>query len=168
MTTATVADPEEPKFDTVEVDKRVQRLLHRPRASISVTLLDIHILFILLDVRRMQRELPGQISTLAHFPLETDDDRTFLRERAAGFGRLAKKWGSVADTWRSEVVTHPAIRARVTRWLESVIVRQLDEIACVYEDTAETFALAASDSFAQLAEKELAAIRPGHEQQAKS
>ena len=163
MSTATMADPTGAEFDASVVDRHIQRLMRIRQTWMPATWVSASILWDLQSARWRQRELRAQIATLAKLPAVPDNDREFLRERAAGFGQLARRWGAVSVRWESEVDAHRTLYPWILRRLSTTIGNQLDEIACVYEDTAETLALAANAAFTRLVHEELTAHRSSTE-----
>ena len=161
MSTAMILDSLESDGDALATVKRIVDMMSRRRTAFGVAAACVSIWFDLRATIRTQRQWRSLISKLADLPLEGDNDLAMLRERAKGMGTLAADWGETYESWSTDTAPK-LVEASVPfgARIGATIGRQMEEIACMYEDVAETLALAASEPFARLVETELAANRP--------
>ena len=105
--------------------------------------------------RRIRGKLEKLREVVSSLTIDDENDRAKLREPAGWLGRCVEELDSMHGKWISQIVPRfPSYIPLVSR-LGPEIARQLDELACMAEDIAETLALAASGEFVQLVRQEL-------------
>ena len=108
------------------------------------------------ELRGVYRELEDLPNLISELPIRDDEARAVLREWAARFGEFTAKWDKLHHQWVSQMKRSPFIRQAVASQLEN----QLEDLACMTENIAETLALAASEPFAQWVRDEISPYLP--------
>ena len=114
--------------------------------------------------RRVRGKLEKLRRLVSSLIIEDEDERSMLRAPAAQLGKCVSQLDAVRGRWVSEIAPRIPSYIPLRRWFEPEIARQLEELACMAEDIAETLALDASGDFARLVTQELDAMGLGSAQ----
>ncbi len=160
----TAAHPEDVNAGASTVAETTREFVARCQAATNVFLL----CFILWrGNRRIRGKLEKLRKLVSSLTIEDEDERTKLREPARRLGKCVDELDVVHGKWVGEIVPRIPSCIPLRGWFGPGVARQLEELACMTEDIAETLALAASGDFAQLVRQELDAsdigTAQGHE-----
>lgn len=145
MTTANAATLQLFKLDTdASLIEAAAKRVRTTAQEASIVVLGAVVCFYLHRAQKAGDRLRGSLSKI---DIKTPEDRALLKEIAANLGQAATALESAYE--ESE-------RRRVNRMpFGPRLLRQLEELACTFEDMAETAALGASEAFAAALRDEL-------------
>ena len=154
MSKAMTAHPADVNAGVSTVAETTREIVSRAQAATNVILL-----FIILweGNRRIRAKLQKLRKLVSSLTIEDDDERAKLLEPANWLRKCVDALDGMHAKWVSEVVPRIPSYIPFKGWFGPEIACQLEELACMTEDIAETLALAASGDFAQLVRQELAA-----------
>jgi hypothetical protein len=152
MTTANAATLQLFKLDTdASLIEAAAKRMRTAAQEASIVVLGAVVCFYLHRAQKAGNKLRDSLSKI---DIKTTEDRGLLKEIATNLGQAATALESAYE--QSE-------RRRVDRYpFGSQLLRQLEELACTFEDMAETAALGASEAFAAALRDELSKNLRGH------
>ena len=161
MSSVMIAHPADVNAGASTVAETTREIVSRCQTATNVFLLCV----IIWDGnRRIRRELEKLRKLVSSLTIEDEDERAMLREPANRLGKCVDLLDVVHGRWVSEIAPRIPSYIPLRSWFEPEIARQLEELACMTEDIAETLALAASGDFARLVRQELDASGLGSAQ----
>ena len=164
MSAAIIAHPADVNAGASTVAKATGEIVSRCQDATNVFRLCI---ILMAGNRRIRRKLKKLREIVSSLTIEDENDRAKLREPANSLGKCVDELDTVHRKWVSQVVPRFPSYIPLVGLFGSEIARQLNELACMTEDIAETLALAASGEFVQLVRQELDAAglasAQGHE-----
>ena len=161
MSAVMTAHPVDVNAGASTVAETTREIVSRCQAATNVFLLCV----ILWDGnRRIRGKLEKLRKLVSSLTIEGEDERATLREPATLLGKCVDQLDTVHWRWVSEIAPRIPSYIPLRGWFEPEIARQLEELACMAEDIAETLSLAASGDFARLVRQELDASDLGSTQ----
>ena len=152
MSASTTAHPADVNAGVSTVAETTRDIASRCQATTNDFLLCI---ILWRGSRRIRRKLEKLREVVSSLTIDDENDRAKLREPASWLGGCVEELDSMHGKWVSQIVPRfPSYIPLVSRFGPE-IARQLDELACMAEEIAETLALAASREFVQLVRQEL-------------
>lgn len=116
---------------------------------------------LMLENRKMRKQLDRLRILVSNLTLSEESDREPLRKSAERLGECVSAWDGMHRTWVSEIAPRFPEHIPLIDRIGPVIASQLEAIACMTEDIAETLALAGNGPFVRLVHQEIETNPPG-------
>ena len=152
MSAVTIAYPAGVNAGVSTIAESTRRTLIRYDAATNVFVLCIILMYGNRGIRKQLKDLRSLVSNLI---IEDGNDRARLLDPAKQLGKSSAQWEEMHQEWISKIMPRLPENIPLMKRLGAEIARQLEELAWMTEDIAETLALASSESFAQLVRQEL-------------
>lgn len=158
MSAVTTINPADVSTGASAVAESTRKVAFRWEAATNLSRLCT---VLMLENWKMRKQLDQLRILVSNLTISEESDREPLRKSAERLGECVAEWDGMHRTWVSEIAPRfPKYIPLIDR-IGSVIASQLEAIACMTEDIAETLALAGSDPFVRLVNQEIETNPPG-------